>query len=379
VSEPDSFDITATVICAEDHEHGGICAVDGTAVTDGTLEIWQRLLSAEPLVGASCDDEWNASILVASGTPDANGQVSYTFDSTGLAGDFGFWAVYDGATGSGHPPGDSSAECANLTVESFDLDVSKSLLDGPLDDAFDDTFASGYVQGENDAGVVGVGLLHTQRYVMAIDIANAGSSDLADGAVISDVLGADWDLDPEAEDADDGLDTFCADGICDGWNSDTASCVVTHTRPASAFKVTGTVPQKQPEFILITLDGLASGESCTVTLWVMTDENPSDAHDLWEPTSCRVVGGTTAEPIYNTFTLNEGLKIFDPASGWRESGPDGTLQLTLNECGTPLDTDGDDIPDDIDPDDDDDGCTDFEEAEDGTDGKDDADFACVVE
>lgn len=372
VETPNPFNVIVTAECAEDHPDGGtnpFCDLIGKDITVGTLAVQQVQVGGEP---AACGADGATFVSVSSGTPNGSGQRSYNFDTTGLVGLFGFRASYTG-TGNTHDPVSADGECKNLTVTGFEADVSKELVSGPLDDNFDDTFAAGYDMSNvpPDAGVIGAGLLHTQRY--AVDIAISGNG--LDGAVVSDVFGADFDLDPDGEDADNSAgvpDASCADGTCDGWSSSDAACVVTHTRPASAFKVDNQ-PAKQPEFILITLDGEPAGGECTVTVWVKTVLNPGVGNVLYEPTSCRVVGGTTNEPIFDTFTLNEGLKVFGP-DGYRVSGPDGSLQLTMNECGVPLDTDNDGIPDDIDPDDDNDGFSDFEEAEAGTDGKDENDF-----
>ena len=59
----------------------------------------------------------------------------------------------------------------------------------------------------------------------------------------------------------------------------------------------------------------------------MTDENPGNQElTLFEPTSCREF----ITDLIDTITLNNGVKVFDKATGFRVSGREGLLQLTCN-------------------------------------------------
>ncbi len=210
----------------------------------------------------------------------------------------------------------------------------KTLVEGPLGgDAV--LIDAGLEVNPNDAGGIWIGLTETQRYKFTIKITNDGTA--AANVVITDVVPAEYDLDPglHEDDVEDGvINGLCDTGMptCDGNNdtfpgfaSDSGACVVTHSQPDSAGKLNP--PPNQPEFFDINVTDLAGGAMCTVTIYVKTDENPGN-HDptLFEPASCREI----ITDLFDTITLNDGVKVFDKATGFRVSGPEGLLQLTCN-------------------------------------------------
>lgn len=225
----------------------------------------------------------------------------------------------------------------------------KTLVSGPLfasDDGLtpaDEIFPSTDPNTADD-GVIGVTLLHSQHYVVEIVLENTGGNGDSDGIVLTDVFGADIDLDPIAQDdyEDGGLPL---DGLCEGAlaiNCDidgggnngvilTGDCSYVLSQPDSASNSNPTA--KQPEFIDIRIDDLDEDETCTVLVFVQTVENPGTGNEFFEPTSCRELAfttgnGSTGDPIYDTFTLNEGLKSFSGVNGHRLAGPEESLQLT---------------------------------------------------
>ncbi len=180
---------------------------------------------------------------------------------------------------------------------------------------------------------VDIGLDTTQAFSYEITITNnTGVDDALNRFVAFDVIPAEFDLDPVTEDLIDGDDTNdCTgtgeDGLCDGVNVD-ANCAVTIGGPAIK-------PGKlEPHFLTIEID-LDVGESCTTGVFVTTDQNPASAkgnkETQYEPTSCDLVweNGTT---VYNTITLNEGIKVFDKASGDLIFGPKDSIQLQGLGC-----------------------------------------------
>ena len=291
---------------------------------------------------------------------------------TPAAGDFLTVTVIFDSPSAGAPVGDTLEICLDsdktqtlfdevgLTADpfGFSVDVAKGNVMGPYDDlgALDasasfDVASGGTVDGVvtvnqsgPDAGGIWIGLDETQRYKFEITIVNSGGSVAANGAVIIDVIPAEYDLDPglhEDDVEDGGINGLCDGGTatCDGdalpgFVSSNGACVVEHSQPDSASKPEP--PPKQPEFLTIMLDGLGNGESCTVTVYVKTDNNPGGGESPdFEPTSCRLIAAAAEHDdvdadIFDTITLNEGLKVFDPSNGERVSGPEGSLQLTCN-------------------------------------------------
>jgi hypothetical protein len=256
----------------------------------------------------------------------------------------------------------------------------KSLISGPTDGAgnlidLDGIFGLGLggpLQPDpdsNDDGVIGVGLgvdgIGTgddQHYVFRIEI-----TDLPDGTVIYDVVPAEYNLDPTAqEDAADGTpDGNCTDATCDGDDGVPLTgisvtggvCTATPRQPPSADVKDERF--KEPELITIVVgDGGGGDFSCTVDVFVVTDGNPghytepSGPFTLWEPTSClafldendELLEDGSGGPIVDSIALNDGLKEYDPVTGDRLSGPIGSLQLTPVGC----DSDEDGVIDELD-------------------------------
>lgn len=228
-----------------------------------------------------------------------------------------------------------------IIVEVPPPDVTKTLLDGPndadgnacttldVDGACSDT-ADTLVVNTHDDGGIWVGLEQSQHYVFEILIENNTGVTL--DSVVNDVVPADFDMDPGAEagtfDAFDPNNDVCTDLDCNGVESDNPACTVALSQPPD----NGNSP-KEPEFIDISVNDLADGDSCTVTVYVMTVLNPGLGNDLFEPTSCRVkVQTVTVEEVIETFSLNEGVKVYDPTTSPPERllGPVGSLQLTCN-------------------------------------------------
>ena len=212
--------------------------------------------------------------------------------------------------------------------------VEKELISGPNDRLGVPIVVD--VDPLDDGGIL-VKSPDTQRFEFKITITNDGENGAIDGLKVFDVVGAEFDPDCDAEDGtiDDPLGiAACPDGADDGIDDTggTGLCTATITPHESGRKL-------DPHFILIVLDDLEAGETCVVTVWVNTDENPSsvrktgvddddsDPNEKFSPTGCDLV---MAPDLFNTFTLNEGLKVFDPVLGIRLLGPVGSLQLTCN-------------------------------------------------
>ena len=218
-------------------------------------------------------------------------------------------------------------------AHSFPGTVEKELVSGPNDNSGNPITVT---VNPFDAGGVLVLSPDSQHFAYKITITNDGENGALDGLKIFDVVGAEFDPDLDAE--DDALPGAfvnpCPDGDdCDGIDAaGTGICTATITPHESGRKL-------DPHFIVIVLDNLLQNQTCVVTVFVKTDENPSsvrktgegdssDPKEKFSPTSCDLV---MAEPdLFNTFTLNEGVKVFDPDSGIRLLGPVDSLQLTCN-------------------------------------------------
>jgi len=223
--------------------------------------------------------------------------------------------------------------------------IIKTLVSGPLTTSFEDDpvdACPGCTKGTNDAGPIGINLTESTHYVVQMEFV-----DDFDGHVFADTFGADWDLDPAAEEdwgTGPGAFTFpldgncggggddctgavgnCDDGTCDGiaFSENEGSCLVMATQPPSG---DGIGFDKEPEFIDVLVD-LAAEEVCTLLVFVQTVKNPG-ANEFFEPTGCRLI--TKGTDIQDTFALNEGLKQFDDATNFRVRGPFDSLQLTCN-------------------------------------------------
>ncbi len=282
-------------------------------------------------------------------------------------------AVYDGANMqvylNGLPSGAATAQTGNLndTVARFSVCAQNfsgsdnRFLDGNIDEVrvynagltgeqiaqlasgFAGTVEKELVSGPNDnagasipvdvnpldAGGIEVSRPTAQHFEIKITITNDGGDGAIDGLKVFDVFGAEFDPDPDAEDGNiNGTidNASCSPGDCDGIK------VVGGTGVCTASINPHDIGRKlDPHFVRIVLTDLDEGDTCMVTVWVETSENPASAKGKkdpqWEPTSCDLV---MAEDLFNTFTLNEGLKVFDPDSGIRLLGPVGSLQLTCN-------------------------------------------------
>jgi hypothetical protein len=240
-------------------------------------------------------------------------------------------------------------------------DIAKSLESGPTDGLGTDLVLSTWIIGlganpdpdEFDDGIIGIGLPVKQHYIFSINIGD--SADVPEGTVIYDVIPAEYNLDPDAEDFENGgTDATCDDADCDGIEVSAGNCTATERQPPNSqggrFK--------EPELLTIIV---GSDETCTVLVYVETDGNPGHfvspgpppVFTLYEPTSCLafrddgdvLLGDTdNGDPIVDSIALNDGFKDFDPETGDRISGPRGSLQLTPIGC----DSDDDGVIDELD-------------------------------
>ncbi|NVK41733.1 MAG: hypothetical protein HWE39_10875 [Oceanospirillaceae bacterium] len=109
-------------------------AVDpGQPVTSGTLQIQVCVDNGQDAPTAQCDDPeatgtWTLCSTApspcaapANGAPDANGELTTTFDTSGLAGQvIGFRTQYV-TPGGAHMPGTSNSEGTDLTIQGIDV------------------------------------------------------------------------------------------------------------------------------------------------------------------------------------------------------------------------------------------------------------------
>ena len=315
------------------------------------LVVWERSQSKAQDGGGihvDCvgrdDGNWG---FVASGTPDVNGEVSTAFDTSGLGPSvLGFRASFEG-TGPSHT-GDSDSACFDLTINVISPpSVEKNFVSGPTEaDHATDIDRDGLLgispdpspdATAPDDGVIAVGLGERQYFTFEIVLVNQPM-----GTVVIDTVPGEFDLDG------------------DPVSSDETKCLVTASRAPGASQ--GNLPKLEPEFLTITvvdLDPTAEGDStCTITVPVKTDGNPGhvtsdsttpedDSTNTWslfEPTGCTLVSETNDPPMVDTIALNDGFKVFDPVTGDRISGPEGSLQLTPIGC----DSDDDGVIDELD-------------------------------
>lgn len=314
----DLVDITGTVLCAEDHSgNQGVCGGSiGDPVIVGRAAIQQLRLAAVPVACGTADATWFTILTLAA--PSGSGVVMLNdFDTATLAANSatGFRTLYED-DGINHAPIDFGGECADLVVlgPDADPDFSKELTSGPSDLNGVDVLGINSNPAPNDLGpddgVIYIGLTVPQFFVYTISINN----NLGIPLVVSDVVGADFDLTSHL--VTDGVDVF--EGNC---------TYVVSTTPNA-----GNTP-KAPEFIDIQVP--FDEDFCEVDVHVVTVENPGDGNELFEPTGTRLVGltaqGSPAE-IFDTYTLNDGIKVFDASNGGdkgeRITGPVGSLQLT---------------------------------------------------
>lgn len=217
-----------------------------------------------------------------------------------------------------------------LLGNAFPGSIEKELVNGPRDEDFFDIL--GLTTNATDDAAILIGHDASQHFAFSISI-TADTDDL-DGFKVFDVVPAEFDPDGDGEDFDRA--TTGEDGI-----HTEGHCTATINPPDPDRKL-------DPHFIRIELgtatETFDKGETCEVTVWVKTSENPASGKGnkptQFEPTSCDVVmeGTTESDPdLFNTITLNEGVKVFDPTtagpdSGLRLTGPVGSLQLTGNGC-----------------------------------------------
>ena len=74
---------------------------------------------------------------------------------------------------------------------------------------------------------------------------------------------------------------------------------------------------------------------CTTTLYVETTSGGSGkgkSATSFEPNACEVADASGGGTLINTIALNEGVKMFDAATGDLLSGPNGSIQLAPQGC-----------------------------------------------
>ncbi|MCH8197458.1 MAG: hypothetical protein IH904_05190, partial [Proteobacteria bacterium] len=171
------------------------------------------------------------------------------------------------------------------------------------------------------AGTIGIqskgGDDDKQFFKFKITIANPENEDLSD-LFLKDVLPAEFDLDPDAEETADGADCP-TDGVCDGvmvsGGTNPEKCTATgaeHTNQGKSNK-----PFKlQPDIVSITDITLGDDQSCEITVWAMTDQKSDKTNKVnFTPTECNE----------GTFIfLNEGVEVID-TMGTTDPSDDVTL------------------------------------------------------
>ena len=165
-----------------------------------------------------------------------------------------------------------------------------------------------------------------QFFNFKITLTNPNSVDLTD-IVFEDVLPAEFDLDPVAEDVADGngIDA-CAngDGVCDGVavtaELNGANCTATGAEHTNQGKSNKTF-KLQPDIITITADPgdgdvLVGNDVCEITVWARTDQKATGSKKVnFTPTEC---------PSNGVIILNEGVEVID-TMGTVETSDDVTL------------------------------------------------------
>lgn len=319
----DNVTITVAVTCdnpegGHDPDHAGCTnGVPDGAATDGSVAFFAYL----PAGLASCDADPGAPISLDAADIDGTDGWSVTFtpDGEGLV-DGEVYFIRIEYTGVGGETKDSHlnsgcAALATLEVEETPL-VQKVFVSGPSqdDDTTDVLFPTANPSPNPtgpDDGIIWIGLTVPQYFVYNILIDNNEGIPL----VVSDVVGADFDID----------DRPILHGV---FSDDLVNCNVRLSQPHPDNET----PPKEPEFIDI---DVAIGAECTIEVHIVTVENPGGGNNLFEPTGTRIVGETaqgSPVDIFDTYTLNEGVKVFDASdganSGERIIGPVGSLQLT---------------------------------------------------
>ncbi len=238
------------------------------------------------------------------------------------------------------PVGGSPRALAITPAPPFPEVIAKTLENGPrVDDGFGMLVdLTGLVTGSNDAGSIDIGRTNSQFYDFILEVTNTGGDGELDSKIISDPIPDLYDLDPLCGDDPIAGSTSCdavgggifvdrdSDTFADGIINDTpAKCTVSSTSGGSIKKGGAGL---EPEFVTIVIDDLLAGETCTVRVFVRTDDNPAKNTAYFEPVACHYPD----YGVYDTIPLNEGVKMFDPVTGDRLLGPVGSLQLTPNNC-----------------------------------------------
>lgn len=242
-----------------------VCLDEGTAAVD--FDVFEVAGVAE-----------NYSVHVGPGTPGTsvgNGTGNTSFDSpvsafsritlTALAG-----PITD-------PTGGPDIDAVSCTYTLDSADITKAFADHLLDsNAEDEIYQVTKFNG-----------IDIQYKAFSISITNnSGVNGGLTGLVLMDTVPAEFDLDPTQDDQGDG---GAKDGVKVTTNdTDCTASGVEHQSNGRGNKL-------KPEFITIDAGGLDNGESCTVTVWVMTDK---EHKKIFTPTECPVV-------------LNDGVKVFD--------------------------------------------------------------------
>lgn len=270
-------------------------------------------------------------------------------------------------------------------VSAGGIEVQKSLTDGPYLFTIEGPLNLGARTNvavdidPNDQGGVAIGLTVPQHFAFDISIENpAGGDPLAD-LVVYDVIPAEFNLDPDGEDAADGvIGDGCTDLACNGIDLGAVpvpGCDLTEGQPAGA--VSGPKDPlldpfdqrfKEPELISILVDSLANNTTCSFTIYVVTDGNPGHVteaggnaqciqpitgfiedcelvsgagdpgqimlFDLYEPGSCHLIGqfdnglpDDLDTAVYDTVSLNDGIKVFEASDDLDDAdGTDGIAE-----------------------------------------------------
>lgn len=290
---PDAVSTTSGFVTIED---GGfltldfddnLCFEDGSTAPD--LRVHEQL---------DADETFTVSVGLQSGTLSGSvageSETGEELDFFGVAPNSLFnRARLDSTSNGGTVPGvDVDAMECLFTLDQ--ADIKKDFADNPLD-----------TTGVEDE--IYAGLDEPQFKAFTITITNdTGVDEAFVGLTFFDVVPAEWDLSPDSEDAFVG-----SDGNSDGVQVTDASDALGDCAVESAEEHTsnGQGNKLKPEFISLSAEGLADGESCTFTVWVETDQDQpgkgraknrgqGSGNPDFTPTSCPV-------------TLNDGVRVLD--------------------------------------------------------------------
>jgi hypothetical protein len=209
---------------------------------------------------------------------------------------------------------------SRLEFVEHEMNVEKELASGPVDDT---GIALPVAVDPFDDGGILIKHTESQHFSFTIRLSDEGGTGSFLGWKALDVIPAEFDPDPGAEEGT--FNNFvspgtCADSACDGIAVTEGNCIATINPHDPDRKL-------DPHFVRVEL---GDTDICEVTVWVRTSENPASGkrgrNRKFAPTSCDVVMGE----LLNTFTLNEGVKVFDTTGEFRFSGPSDPLQLTCN-------------------------------------------------